>query len=232
MRVKQPEGNRGSLKWIQRAVNTNPDILNELLLPKLDCATNITWRSPLADDEYAEYRDADFLQLVGAGHLTTDLARFWPSRGPQWDALAVTDAAGGGMLLVEAKAHIPELCSPGTAAGWPARHKIEEALSETAMFVHASPCAPWHEVFYQLANRIAHLYFLRKNNCNAWLVLMNFVGDKEMDGPSSELEWKAAYQVARHVLGIPKRHPLARYIIDLYPDVKTFEVALDDNPLL
>jgi hypothetical protein len=50
---------------------------------------------------------------------------------------------------------------------------------------------------------------------------MNFVGDAEMHGPSSEAEWRAAYQVVWHVLGIPRRNELSAAIVDIYPDVRS-----------
>ena len=76
--------------------------------------------------------------------------------------------------------------------------------------------ALWGDVFYQLANRLAHLYFLRKGGERAWLALVNFLGDDEMGGPNTKAEWEAAYQVA-YVLAFEA--PLAsRYIIHAYMD--------------
>jgi hypothetical protein len=218
MRVNQAEGKRGSQKWLQRAVNYSPALLDNLILPKLAGASHISWRSPLVEDKFAEYRDSEFLKCVEAERLTKNLARFWPSRGPQWDGLAVSDA--GDILLVEAKAHIGELCSPPTQASPSSRKMIEKALKEVASYVRAKPCAPWSSTFYQLANRLAHLHFLRKHGLKAWLVLVNFVGDDAMSGPKSEREWSAAYQVVWHVLGIPKQHRLAPYIIEIFPGVE------------
>jgi hypothetical protein len=219
--VPQPVGARGSLKWIQRAVNqTPPRDLDGLILPRLAGAVGLTWVSPLRSDDYAEYRDAYFLEQVGVGHLSPALSAFWPGRGPQWDALARSDAQD--ILLVEAKAHVDELCSSPTDASEESRKKIEAALADTAAYLGAKPRAPWSQLFYQLANRLAHLHFLRKNECKAWLVLVNFVGDDKMKGPASAAEWEVAYQVAWHVLGVGKRHPLSKYIIHIYPDVAAF----------
>jgi hypothetical protein len=36
----------------------------------------------------AEYRDSEFLEKIGLGRATE---KFWPSGGPQWDALAVSN---------------------------------------------------------------------------------------------------------------------------------------------
>ena len=217
MRVIQKRGDRGSLKWIQRAVNTSPALgLDTLILPFLDHASSITWISPLASDEFAEYRDADFLGRVGVPHLAHALAEFWPSRGPQWDALGRSDK--NDIVLVEAKAHVKELCSPGSQAGPDSKRQIQASLDGVISGLGANPRAPWIDVFYQLANRIAHLDFLRRNGARAWLVLVNFVGAADVEGPNSAAEWDAAYEVVWHVLGVPKRHPLSPYIVHVYPN--------------
>ena len=130
MRVPQALAERGSQKWLQRAVNLCPALLDKLLLAHLPGVRGITWLSPLASDEYAEYSDSAFLELVGAGQLAPQLAGFWPDRGPQWDALA--KFADDTILLIEAKAHIGELCtSPSGASEVPLR-QIEAAFKETA----------------------------------------------------------------------------------------------------
>jgi hypothetical protein len=54
-------------------------------------------------------------------------------------------------------------------------------------------------------------------------VLVNFVGDGDVKGPSSEAEWDAAYRVVWHVLGIPKRHKLSRYMIEIYPSIESLQ---------
>ena len=217
-RCPQLRGERGSLKWIQRAVNYHPEVLNEPILRKLPGARAVEWRSPLEADEFSEYRDAEFLERIGAANLADELRSFWPRRGPQWDALARTDS--GEVLLVEAKAHIGEVCSTPAKASDASRQQIEAALKKTASFLNAKPRAPWATCFYQLTNRIAHLYFLRKHRVPAWLVLVNFLNDGEMRGPASAAEWEAAYQVVWHVLGVDKRHKLAPYIVEVHPDVR------------
>jgi hypothetical protein len=217
-REEQLLASSGSQRWIQEGVN-HPSLLNELILPKLVGVETICWRSPLASDQYAEYRDGEFLETIGVGQLGSALKEFWPSRGPRWDALAQCD--DGSVLLVEAKAHIGELCTSPSKAGAVSLDKIKAALDETASYLGAERRAPWSSVFYQLANRIAHLHFLRNHAVKAWLVLINFTGDTEMNGPSSEAEWRAAYQVVWHVLGLPKHHKLSPYILDIFPEVSS-----------
>ena len=52
-------------------------------------------------------------------------------------ALARTDREN--ILLVEAKAHIGEVCSPPSQASVASRQQIEAALNETASFLNAEP---------------------------------------------------------------------------------------------
>jgi hypothetical protein len=221
-RFKQAKAEHGSQKWIQLGVNSEPPLLNKVVSAKLAGPKAVTWQSPTACDEYAEYRDHDFLERIGQGRLTSELQRFWPIGGPQWDALATSD--DGSVLLVEGKSHIGELCSSPSQASAASRKKIDAALRETASHIAAKPLVPWTDGFYQLANRLAHLHFLRENGVKAWLVLINFVGDADVQGT----EWRAAYQVVWHVLGVRKDHRLSPFTVDIYPDVRSTEwTALD-----
>jgi hypothetical protein len=225
-RCPQSRGERGSLKWLQLAVNHYPHLLNSQLSTRVPNAGSIDWLSPLQADDFAEYRDAEFLERIGAGQLTAQLRSFWPKGGPQWDALARSDK--GDVFLVEAKAHVGELCSPATGASQGSRQQIADALQQTIEFLGAKPRAAWTDCFYQLANRLAHLVFLRKNNMPAWLVLINFVQDAEMGGPASEAEWRAAYQVVWHVLGVDKKHRLSPFVVEIYPDVSEIGTFLTE----
>jgi hypothetical protein len=217
-RIVQPEGNKGSLRWIQRAVNEKWPSLEQPLIEGLNGARRIEWRSPLQYDSYAEYRDCGFLDRLGLSELGPELRLFWPPRGPQWDALAVSDQ--GHILLVEAKAHVGEMCSPGTAASVSSRQIIADRLTACAGKLGASGNAElWPDHFYQLANRLAHLDFLRGKGVPAYLVLVNFLNDPDMKGPSSSEVWDAAYKVAYHVLGIPRRHLLSPYVLEVFPDL-------------
>jgi hypothetical protein len=201
------------------AVDERWGSLEEGVLAGIHKAQSIEWCSPLKADDYAEYRDGAFLQRVGMSRLQSALEDFWPTRGPQWDALGVTDR--GDVLLVEAKAHVGEMCSPGTAAGAASRRRIEAQLAGTAEWLGARPeRAPWTGFFYQLGNRLAHLHFLREQGVPAYLVLVNFLNDPDMkDAPTSAEVWRAAYQVAFHVMGLGSRHKLSPYIIEVFPDV-------------
>jgi len=58
-RISQHQAVKGSQQWIQKLVNGKPDLLNSPISTQFDLpgTEKITWLSPIADDEYAEYQD-------------------------------------------------------------------------------------------------------------------------------------------------------------------------------
>lgn len=219
-RFPQTRGQRGSLKWVQTLVNDCPELVNDRLrkMCGLAPAARISWLSPLRADQFAEYRDQSFLDLLEIHLDQHPLDRFWPNRGPQWDALARADT--GHVFLIESKAHVDELLSPGTKASEKSRALIDRSMKEVQSFLGIRPAVDWCDVLYQYANRIAHLYLLRRlNKIPAFLIFLYFVGDKEMDGPSTEEEWKSAIKVVRGVLGLRDHDWLSKHIKDVFVSV-------------
>jgi hypothetical protein len=210
MRVVQPSGARGSLKWIQRAVNDRPFVLSHPALGSVE------WLSPLAADDFAEYRDGAFLDSIGLSQLGSVLDAFWPKRGPQWDALGV---AGKSVIVVEAKAHLDELFS-SCKAGEASFRRIETSLDRVRTALKARDGADWTRRFYQYANRLAHLWMLRENGVDARLMLVGFLNDSEVNGPEYAEEWMAAYRMMDYALGLPNRHALSSSILHIFPDVR------------
>jgi len=112
------------------------------------------------------------------------------------------------------------MCSPESAASVNSLELIQARLDATAEALNAKDGrVAWHKNFFQLANRLAHLHWLRDMGVDARLVMVNFLNDADMGGPTSAREWHAAYQVAHHVMGLGRRHKLTRYIIEVFPDV-------------
>ena len=113
MRVPQlKEKPRGSQKWIQDLINACPELINNRIRERVRhlSGREICWVSPLKDDKFAEYRDRAFLERIGLDELSEELQKFWPKNGPQWDALGRTSDEKA-VILVEAKANVPELVS-------------------------------------------------------------------------------------------------------------------------
>lgn len=177
----------------------------------------IDWKSPLRSDEYAEYRDEDFLENLEILKIKYPLNDFWPNYGPQWDALGVSEDE---IILVEAKANIPEMVSPGTKAKTNPRRKIENSLNEVKKYLSVSDSIDWTGTFYQYVNRIANLYYLReKNKIKARLLFIYFINDITVHGPKTKDEWLGAIQTMECYLGLSKKHKLREYIHDIFIDV-------------
>lgn len=218
-RIPQIEGQKGSLKWIQLLVNQAPEILNAQIKNyyELPDDEEINWLSPKVEDDYAEYRDRAFIDLLDIDLVNVPLNEFWPSCGPQWDALAKSNKEG--IFLVEAKAHIPEINSPGTKAKGESRHQIQKSLEKTIQHLNANSEVDWMNSFYQYTNRLAHLYLLRElNNLPSYLVFVYFINDTEMNGPKSENEWRGALKLLHTYLGVG-RNKLSKYILECFIDI-------------
>jgi hypothetical protein len=171
----------------------------EALQPcKLD-ESAIRWVSPLAADNYSEYRDEDFLEIIGAGHLAPKLRKFWPRGGPCWDALARLD--GGGCVLIEAKSHVPEVNGNGCGASGVSLSLIKSSLARTKEWLGVRPDVDWLGRLYQSANRLAYLYFLREiGKVDAFLVNVYFTGDPH--SPTTREQWEDGIRTVSEQLGI------------------------------
>jgi len=219
-RFPQKAGLKGSQKWIQKLVNGEPELLNAEIIKHLALSDeeSISWVSPRAEDDFAEYRDEAFLNLLGLKLPKVPLSDFWPPGGPQWDALGKSES--GKVFLVEAKSHIPEMLSPGSGAGEKSFQRIKKSLDRTKVFLNSKSDHDWSATFYQYTNRLAHLYLLRElNDLPAHLIFVYFLNDQEMKGPKSVDEWIGAISLLKSYLGVG-RHRLDKYVAEIFIDVK------------
>lgn len=192
----------GSQRQIQSCVNIYTESFTAAVADALQLLepsrNSIQWVSPLASRSYEEYRDGEFLDALGLSRLVGELAAFWPTRGPCWDAIA---RFGDGCILIEAKSHVQEVYGNGCGAKKSSLSRIEAALNETKLWIGASVGTSWTGKLYQSANRYAHLYFLReKCSIPAYLLNVYFTGDPRT--PTSEQDWNAAIHEATLALGI------------------------------
>jgi len=219
-RTPQSEANRGSQKWLQRLVNHYPLLLEEALRPKLNLPQEAAfeWLSPLRHDEYAEYSDQTFIDRLRVDLIHSPLGTFWPNGGPVWDGLGRTKR--GDLILVEAKSHIGEVISTPTRARGVSLDRIIASLEQTKTFLRANMTIDWSRYFYQFTNRLAHLYLLRqKNHLSAFLVMIYFVGDQEMNGPMTPDEWRGAILLLKKFLRVNNAWTNA-HILDVMIDVQ------------
>ena len=223
MRIVQPRGTKGSLKWVQTLVAGNPAQLTDAVRAsfKLGIDWTVNWVSPLPSDEWAEYRDRDFLAVLGVGDVATALEAFWPPRGPQWDALG--RSSDGGVVLVEAKSHPAELRSSCQASG-KSLTLIETSLSKAKRGYAVEPTVNWTSPYYQHANRLAHRWFLGGQGMTARLVFVYFLNDVEMDGPVSQREWRTFLNNVYSDLGLPAE--TLQEVCNVFIDVRTLEPSI------
>jgi hypothetical protein len=155
-------------------------------------------------DNYSEYRDEEFLEIIGAGHLAPKLQEFWPRGGPCWDALARLD--GGGCVVVEAKSHIPELYGNGCGAHGGSLSLIRSSLARTKEWLGVRLDADWLGRLYQSAIRMACLFFLREiGKVDAFLANVYFSGDPRF--PTRRREWDEGIGAVSEELGIASPVP-------------------------
>jgi hypothetical protein len=217
MRFAQSRAEQGSQKWIQDIINTCPELLNAHIQKKHASLSRrkICWTSPLEADDFAEYRDTAFLKNINLEEFTEELQQFWPKKGPQWDALGRT-SDGKAFILVEAKANVPELISFCGAKAGKSLITITERLAETQRWLNCrEPRIDWKYGFYQYANRLAHLYFLReKTHQEAYLVFLYFIDDSTHIRTSNEA-WNSVLKLQKKLMGL-SAGSLTGKVIDLF----------------
>ncbi len=222
MRVPQPYGTKGSLKWIKALINENSELLNRKIQDHIkDDLSLIEWVSPKKEDEFAEYRDKDFLKILGIEKYHLKLSEFWPKRGPQWDALG--KLKNKYYFIVEAKANIPELISVSHAKSKNSITKIQNSITHTKQFLNATSGQNWLRGFYQYANRLCHLYFLREL-CgeNAYLIFVYFCNDYTHISTIRE-QWNGALKLQKHLMSL-NTHKLQNYVIDIFIDINEMKI--------
>jgi hypothetical protein len=191
----------GSQRQIQFYVNERPAAIQKAITEALETPLSIRWISPLRSEGYREYNDSAFLRAIGLSNFCADLSRFWPAGGPRWDALGVDNDAEG-VLLVEAKSHVPEIYGSGCGATSAAsKEKIETALALTKNWLEVVGERDWKGTLYQSANRLAHLYFFREVlRVKAWLLNIYFLEDPH--SPTSRSEWDAGISNVKRAIGL------------------------------
>jgi hypothetical protein len=166
-------------------------------------SSEIRWASPLQASKYSEFQDISFLEAIGAKHLAPELKKFWPYRGPCWDALACLE--GGGCVIVEAKSHVSEMYGNGCQATGDSLTLIQDSLARTKHWLTVKSDADWLGPLYQLANGLAHLYFLREiRKVEAFLANVYFVGDPHGDFSTTREQWEVGIKETMKLLGINK----------------------------
>ena len=160
-----------------------------------------------------EFRGLEFVPLEECAEIRTKWRTVWPTTGrqPSWDAIG---RASDAWILVEARANAPEFSSPPCGASPDTHKQIVKALNATKRQLGVNRFYPWDGTFYQYANRLTVLRFLREQGIDAHLVFIYFTGDQFPDDtpcPQTATEWERLIEARRLTLGIPDNHALSAY---------------------
>lgn len=200
---------KGSQLQTQLYVNAATSAVDAAVLTALglSSAHQIEWVSPIAPSEFAEFSDRRFLEALRRDELVHKLKEFWPRGGPRWDALAIVTQPDGssGVLLAEGKSYPEEMIGGGAKASAASRAKIAAAMAATQrrLGLPEDP-EPWLGRYYQFANRLAHMIWLREQGVPAWLVHLCFVDDPH--APTDEATWRSAIAPMHRELGLDESH--------------------------
>lgn len=213
----------GSQKDLQILANQFPELLDKKLTELLGENIQLDWKSPLKEDEYAEYVDQSFIDRLGKT-TKVPLKTFWPNGGANWDGLAT---AGNKVFIMEAKAHIEEQKGDeSTKAKSPKSIQlIEHSLQKTKDFLGVTSDVSWcKENYYQYANRLAHLYYLRElNGIDAHLLFIYFLNDETVTKNETEANWNTAIDSVYESLDLSKNNKLSKYVHTIFIDVNNFK---------
>jgi len=193
----------------------------------LDFKFNTEKEWPDSELQGLEYIDEPAIREIWKG--------WWPQgRGiHNWDAVGLL---GGNdskeIILVEAKAHITEMGSRCKASDSTNRQRIEQSLTETAEYIGVKYNPGWMNSYYQFANRIAVVYFLKKHGYTPHLIMIYFVGDLGNASrvcPQTPDGWEQAIFGENGTLAIPPQHALSNNIHRLFLHVSQNAAWLQPN---
>lgn len=203
-------GEKGSKLWIQKLVNLNKgqDLSNHI--KRLDSSINeITWLSPLKEDNYNEIKDLRNIKKGNKSIITKEELSFWPKNGPWWDAIGICEDET--IILVEAKAHINETHTKCSATSNSSKELINKTLKEVYENLSNDKLCDtdwldskfdvWHNRYYQIANRLSFLVKLKEQGKKVKLVFLNIAGDSGYIETSIE-QWITHYKKISSDMGI------------------------------
>ncbi len=176
--------------------------------------------NPAAETGDAEWKGLDF---VPDASIRDAWAKVWPQRGnvQNWDAVGqLRHGETNAWLLVEAKAHVGEMASSCSAKSPESLHRIRAAIAHTKEAQGIPETADWESGYYQYANRLVVLHFLRELGVDARLLFLYFVGDRfpnaGVESPQEKEDWDSALEKQRSHLGLPSSFPLKEHVHELF----------------
>jgi hypothetical protein len=188
-----------------------------------DCS--FIWLSPVKEDGYKEYTGKRFWDLIFSLSDTTPLKEtrsFWPLRGCHWDGIieVLNGSVRVGIILLEAKAHTSELFSSISARSESSIRIILDTLEKVKGKLRAVNESDWTGLYYQTANRIAHIMYLNSQEslrpvefalANIYFLNDRFAIEECSERLSDQSDWMPHLNKEYKYLGInPEEHPILR----------------------
>jgi hypothetical protein len=183
-------------------------------------------KSRNAFDRDPEWVNLDFLPPGDPARAAW--ARTWPRAGgrvgPHWDAVGrARFGSRTEWLLVEAKAHVDEVCSDCGATSPGSLARIDAALADAGPWFGVADTSPWSRGHYQLANRLTLLHVMNTNGAAARLVFLYFCGDdatrygSKVECPPDAAGWRTTLDAMhRHVGWAPGQGALGARVHEVF----------------
>ncbi len=174
------------------------------LIKQQTCLTgDFQWKFPDVNKKAKEFKGIEFLTDETTKPKYYDIKEkwknFWPQRGNthNWDGVIKINNR---YVLVEAKAHIGELKSKCGATSEKSLGEINNAFEKTIKkYGSSSTVESWKNKYYQLANRLAFIYFMNeelKPDFDALLLNIYFINGYENLNQNKSVESKEAWEKA------------------------------------
>lgn len=214
----------GSEYQLMRFLGHHREELDGLIQNATGQFGDIHWRDFPYDDERlsgdGEWKGIDcFKKLKNYSEIEASWKQFWPQKGTamNWDGIFTI---GDTWFFVEAKAHESESYQKCTASSDKSKAVINKAFEKTIEWLEASPKTKWVDTnCYQLANRLAFLYFCHECGIKSRLVYIGFIKGfrRKKDEVQLVERWMDIWKEELNTLGldIQKMSPFISFI---HPD--------------
>ena len=214
----------GSEYQLMRFLGHHREDLDEMIKNATGQLGDIRWRDFPYDDERlsgdGEWKGIDcFKKLKNYSEIEARWKQFWPQRGTamNWDGVFTI---GDTWYFVEAKAHKEESFQWCSASSDKSKAIINNAFEETIQWLDAKPKTKWIDTnCYQLANRLAFLFFCHQCGIKARLLYIGFVKGfrRKKDEVQSAEDWIEIWKEELCTLGLDMQN-MSPYISYIHPD--------------
>lgn len=168
----------GSEYQLLRILGHHQNWINDKIKNILDISEDIFWFDYPVDSNRlsldGEYKGIQFLKKhPNYNEICKKWKEFWPQTGnaQNWDGIC---QIGNTYILIEAKARLGEIES-NTGASEQSLNLIQNSFNKTKEHYDIKSDKDWGKKYYQMANRLAFVYFLKSCGIEAKLLDIYFI---------------------------------------------------------